>query len=320
MATVAEKKNGGPYTKDERTKRQNEVSRLYFEYGYSATKISEMMRVNRNTINGDIKYLYSNIKEELRQDSEGFILKQIGRLESQRSRIVKKITEKNSDNDDNESMRHEKLLLEVDAKINNLLIRIRESNHTESGNRIQENKVKDFVLYLLIKYSTDHRLSKGRITSEIVNLWQCSVDQAERIFLQIENMGEKCCRKYYQTNFFYDLQEFALLRRYLESDDPFLTKIHVLVIARTHFENNVEDLEEKYLKTYGDKDKWSEEIFSKHNEKYKEFRTKYTDITSKTIAEALESISDQRPTDTYTRYIDVFFAGEKSQFEKMSDR
>ena len=51
-----QKKKGGPYSKDEKTKRLDEVYRLHFEYGYSARKISELMRVNRNTINGDIDY------------------------------------------------------------------------------------------------------------------------------------------------------------------------------------------------------------------------------------------------------------------------
>lgn len=67
---IQNEKDGGPYTKDERTKRQNEVARLHFEYGYSAVKIAEMMKVNRNTINSDIKYLYSEIKKELKQNRE----------------------------------------------------------------------------------------------------------------------------------------------------------------------------------------------------------------------------------------------------------
>lgn len=64
MALEQEKK-GGPYTKDERETRQKEVSRFYFEFGYSAVKIADLMKVNRNTINEDIKYLYSNGKETL---------------------------------------------------------------------------------------------------------------------------------------------------------------------------------------------------------------------------------------------------------------
>ena len=115
MVLVQDKK-GGPYTKDERIKRQNEVQRLHFEYGYSASKISEMMKINRNTINDDIKHLYSNIREEIRQDSEELILRQIGRLESQRTRIVKSIIEEEY------NIKNEKLLLDVDAKINDCLL------------------------------------------------------------------------------------------------------------------------------------------------------------------------------------------------------
>lgn len=41
MALVQEK-NGGPYSKDDRGKRQNEVFRLHFELGYPATKIADL--------------------------------------------------------------------------------------------------------------------------------------------------------------------------------------------------------------------------------------------------------------------------------------
>ena len=210
MALVQEKKEGGPYTKDERTKRQNEVHRLHFEFGYSAVKISDMMKINRNTINEDIRCLYSNIKDELRQDSENFSLRQIGRLESQRVRIVKNITENKIDGDDN-SIKHEKLLLDVDTRINNLLIRINPENKTESSSSVQEEVIKDFVLYLLVKHSKDHKLNQKKITSEIVNIWQCSVNKAERIFSQMENMGLKFCKKFDGDEFFYDLIEFAYL-------------------------------------------------------------------------------------------------------------
>ncbi|WP_420544623.1 hypothetical protein [Nitrosopumilus sp.] len=50
-----------------------------------------MMKVNRNTINSDIKYLYSEIKKELKQNTENFVLKQIARLEAQRTRIENKL-------------------------------------------------------------------------------------------------------------------------------------------------------------------------------------------------------------------------------------
>ncbi len=37
---LAQEKRGGPYTKKQRLDRQNEVLKLHFEYGYSATKIA----------------------------------------------------------------------------------------------------------------------------------------------------------------------------------------------------------------------------------------------------------------------------------------
>ena len=61
MALVQEK-NGGPYSRDDREKRQNEVFRLHFEFGYPATRIAELMNINRNTINADIKYWYSTLR------------------------------------------------------------------------------------------------------------------------------------------------------------------------------------------------------------------------------------------------------------------
>ena len=203
-----------------------------------------------------VKCLYSNIKDELRQDSENFILKQIGRLESQRVRIVKNITENKIDDN---GIKHEKLLLDVDTRINNLLIKVSSGNKTETSS-IQEEVIKDFVLYLLVKHSKDHKLNKEQITSEIINLQQCTVDEAEKIFLQIENMGLKLCNKFLGMKFAYDLLEFAYLRKYIAPNDSFLVKIHSLFIFNAHLEYEVEQLDKTYSEKYGPKNKWSDEI------------------------------------------------------------
>ena len=57
------KKKGGPYSKKDRNLRMEKVSRLHFEYGYSANKISELLNVNRNTINNDIRNMYLTFKK-----------------------------------------------------------------------------------------------------------------------------------------------------------------------------------------------------------------------------------------------------------------
>jgi len=131
MALVQEKK-GGPYTKNEKTKRQNEVYRLHFERGYSAVKISDMMKINRNTINSDINYWYSSLSKEWNSyDIDSWCMKQIHRLESQRIRLFTEL-----DKVENASVRLsiEKMILDIDMKMMNFV-----SKYASSMNSIQKS-------------------------------------------------------------------------------------------------------------------------------------------------------------------------------------
>jgi len=47
-----------PFTRSQRRKRRMEVYKLHFEHGVPATRIAELMKVDRNTINNDLKILY----------------------------------------------------------------------------------------------------------------------------------------------------------------------------------------------------------------------------------------------------------------------
>jgi len=119
------KKRGGPYTRDEKIKRQNEVYRLHFEYGYSARKISELMKINRNTINGDIDYWYANIYSNSNVvDSEVSVVINIQRFDVQRSRL-----RENLDKAENFQQRHviEKMIFDIDCKIINTHIKLANS-------------------------------------------------------------------------------------------------------------------------------------------------------------------------------------------------
>ena len=118
MALIQEKK-GGPHTKDEKMKRQNEVYKLHFEHSYSAVKISDMMKINRNTINSDINYWYSSLADEWSTyDIDSWYMKQIHRLESQRSRLFKEL-EKAENVPTRLSV--EKMILDIDIKTINLV-------------------------------------------------------------------------------------------------------------------------------------------------------------------------------------------------------
>ena len=133
MAQVQEKK-GGPYTRNEKMKRQNKVYRLHFERGYSAVKISEMMKINRNTINSDISHWYTSLSEEWDSyDIESWYMKQIHRLESQRIRLFIEL-----DKVENTSVRLsiEKMILDIDMKIMNFV-----SKYASSMNFIQKSAI-----------------------------------------------------------------------------------------------------------------------------------------------------------------------------------
>jgi len=118
-------KKGGPYTKKETDSRRNEVYRLYFDYGYSARKISELIKINRNTINGDIQYWYSKIIEKNNiLNPEVAIIVNLQRLETQRVRLREQIDKTNLFQ---EKILLERLIYEIDSKILNIHHRLAES-------------------------------------------------------------------------------------------------------------------------------------------------------------------------------------------------
>jgi len=54
--SIKPEKKGGPYSKKEQEERKIQVYHLHFEENKSAVEIAELLNVNRNTINDDIKY------------------------------------------------------------------------------------------------------------------------------------------------------------------------------------------------------------------------------------------------------------------------
>jgi len=88
----SQRRKGGPYSKQQRDKRREEVYRLCFEYGYTARKISELMKINRNTINGDVQYWYNKVVKNWNGlDPEFLVIRNIERLELQRTRLVENL-------------------------------------------------------------------------------------------------------------------------------------------------------------------------------------------------------------------------------------
>jgi len=120
-----QKKRSGPYSKDEKIERQDEVYRLHFEYRYSARKISKLMRVNRNTINGDIVYWYDKIVTSSNiVDPEKSVIISIQRFDIQQSRLRETL---NKAENVQQRCVIEKMIFDIDCKIINIKIKLTDS-------------------------------------------------------------------------------------------------------------------------------------------------------------------------------------------------
>jgi len=118
-------KKAGPYNKHDRDKRREEVYRLHFDLGYSAVKISEMMKINRNTINSDIKYWYKRLSKEWEENnSDSWIIKQVNRFENQRTRLMKYLRQ---ESEIKNKLKIEKMIFDIDYQIAQIVIKFRVS-------------------------------------------------------------------------------------------------------------------------------------------------------------------------------------------------
>lgn len=108
-------KKSGPWTQHNKEVRREEVNRLHFEYGYSARKIADLMKISRNTINSDLRYWYSTIATINNiVDPEVAVGVCIERLEIQYTRLREQWDETNSQQERNTLERH---MLDVSSKI-----------------------------------------------------------------------------------------------------------------------------------------------------------------------------------------------------------
>lgn len=151
------RKNGGPYNKKDRDVRRNEVFKLHFEYGYPALTIAEIMKVNRNTINNDINYLYSHLSKEWdNHDIQSWWMRQMRRLEMQRTRLREELDKKT---DFEKRIVLEKIILDIDNKL--LQSSIKTIKTTD--------EIVDTAAAVLNKYAKEHKLDATYVRSRDIN-------------------------------------------------------------------------------------------------------------------------------------------------------
>jgi hypothetical protein len=158
-----------PFTRAQRRKRRMEVYRLHFEHGVPATRIAELMKVDRNTINSDLKILYYQALQDYNPGDmslDDILQKQLLRLETQRDRLGIYLCDAN---DINSKIAIERLIADIDFK----LIRVIE--------RMGQNVVQywDEIIKHINKMAENEKL-KSRYTN-IFELRKISMDSRESL-------------------------------------------------------------------------------------------------------------------------------------------
>jgi len=177
-------KRGGPYNKKQRQTRQNEVFRLHFEHGYSARKISDMMKINRHTIDDDIKHGYSLLsKNWIQNDAESWYMKQINRMELQRTRLLEQLEEQS---EIMHKLAVEKMILEIDSKIMNMIMKIDFTNE----------KMLDWSVDVLNNWAKENNLNASYIRSRNLTRTSRKTQGKIRVLLK-EDIKNRTGRNHY---------------------------------------------------------------------------------------------------------------------------
>ena len=116
-------------------------------------KIAEMMRVNRHTISRDIEFGYEELSEQWNGSIVSMILKQIHRLEIQRTRLLKQLENQNGFH---ERMMLERMIFEIDSKIAHMIAKVATT---------QENVIK-LVIEMVDKIRNDSNKKSCWINNE----------------------------------------------------------------------------------------------------------------------------------------------------------
>jgi hypothetical protein len=183
-------KQGGPYTKSEQDERRNKVYSMYFEKGFSAIKIAMELKVNRNTINQDVKFLRSELTQKDQIKPAIWLLEQKEHLEQQKDRLIEllEITK-----DFEQRLRVEKIILDIEGKITNLVIKITGFDYIsfeyDPGPEFDEDialVVKDLVLN---EKTEKHSYLKNNIILKAKELLKCDFTHAKKIFARMKDLG-----------------------------------------------------------------------------------------------------------------------------------
>jgi len=281
MALVEPLKKGGRYTIKEQEERRIQVYHLHFEENRTAVKIAELLGVNRNTINGDIRYWHSQLAHEFNaQNITAKMTKQIQRIEMQRDRLLEYLDTASSD----EKYRIEKFISEIDNKLMQYYSKMILSGKTTlepsiKPEEIDENEIKELVRDLIFSDGSDGLYSENNLKFRFIYTTKCDVAHVENLLEKMKLDGLDLCKQEGSFDYFktitndysttFNLTKFANLRGYITKDE-----LGQILQKRLKLEAEIEkekkDFEQKFTQKYGsDQSKWSPEILEMYeNEEF----------------------------------------------------
>lgn len=176
-----------PFTKIQRKERRDEVYKLHFEHGMPATRIAELMKVDRNTINNDLKILYNKAIRDHNSDMtfDDVIEKQLLRLETQRDRLGLYLCDTN---DINSKITIERVITDIDFKVIGLMERMNQNivQHSnaviEHVNKIAKNEnlqTRYTSLFELYRISIDSRQDLDKLKEKVSGKKQQEVQEVQ---------------------------------------------------------------------------------------------------------------------------------------------
>jgi len=223
-------KNGGPYTKREQEERKIQVYHLHFQENKSAVKIAELLNVNRNTINDDIRYWHLQLANEMKaQNLTAMMTQQIQRMEIQRDRLLDDLENAESLT---EKISIEKFISEIDNRLVQLFSKMILSGKTSMEStvkleEINEDEIKDFARSLVKKRNFVFKscnFGEEDIQYEIIKLTKCDMNRAEKFFRKMMGLGLELFEVEDPDYDRYNLLKFCIMREYVSKDELPTTK------------------------------------------------------------------------------------------------
>ena len=136
-------------------------------------------------------------------------------------------------------------------------------------------------------------MTKDKITSEIINLQQCTIEETSKMVLELKNLGLEYCKKFNESEVVYDLMEFAFLRKYILPNDSFVAIVNSLSILEMHHKEQMKNLEKRFKEKHGTKENWTDQILEELAKEKIPLKEKRAEDLSKMVIETFEKISDQ---------------------------